>query len=236
VLLETRDTEGGGDWSGSFVGTSFIFSHAANLNTLEGDPRFYFDDSFTPQAQGTGTEEWGGGGDYWGGQNMTLPFAGHPCGARNPREAKNDLDQIESAYRFLLADLFPFGRNARITLEHGGTNESAEHYETVTYWYGIPAPSLVRTDALSIGDAESEKAHAYHSPDASPPCELTSRYEWGVDTLNGKEIYPATTDRGRTNARDIGVHAETGTRQLGRAPAAEARLPVSQSMCRGFRG
>ena len=29
-------------------------------------------------------------------------------------------DQIESAYRFLLADLMPFGRNARIQLEHGG--------------------------------------------------------------------------------------------------------------------
>jgi hypothetical protein len=67
VLLDTRDAEGGGDWTGSFVGTSFIFSHNANLTTLEGDPRFFFDDSNSPQGQGTGTEEWGGGGDYWGG-------------------------------------------------------------------------------------------------------------------------------------------------------------------------
>ena len=85
----TRATvEGGGDWSGSFVGTSWIFSHRGVLNTLEGDPRFFFDDSQTPQAYGTGTEEWGGGGDYWGGLNMTLPLAGHPCGARNAKEAK----------------------------------------------------------------------------------------------------------------------------------------------------
>lgn len=200
VLLDTRETEGGGDWSGSFVGTSFIFSHAANLNTLEGDPRFYFDDSLTPQAQGTGTEEWGGGGDYWGGRNMTLPFFGHPCGAPNPKQAKNELDQIESAYRFLLADLMPFGRNARITLEHGGTDESSEHYETVTDWYGLPAPSLVRTDKLSIGDIASEKSHSYVSPEASVPYELTSRYEWGVDTLGGKEVFPAQADRGRTTA------------------------------------
>jgi len=198
VLLDTREVEGGGDWSGSFVGTSFIFSHAANLSTLEGDPRFYFDDSFTPQAQGTGTEEWAGGGDYWGGRNMTLPFAGHPCGARNAREVKDALDKIESGYRFLLADLFPFGKNARITLEHGGTSESAEHYETVTYWYGIPAPSLIKTDELSIGDEQNERSHQYISPQASPPYELTSRYEWGVDTLDGKEIIAAQTDRGRT--------------------------------------
>ena len=41
VLLDTRETEGGGDWSGSFIGTSFIFSDRANLGTLEGDPRFF---------------------------------------------------------------------------------------------------------------------------------------------------------------------------------------------------
>jgi hypothetical protein len=133
VLLDTREVEGGGDWSGQLVGTSFIFSHAADLRTLEGDPRFFFDDSLTPQAQGTGTEEWGGGGDYWGGRNMTLPFAGHPVGAKSVETAVNQEDQIESAYRFLLADLMPFGKNAVIHLEHGGVNESTQHYETVTY-------------------------------------------------------------------------------------------------------
>jgi hypothetical protein len=198
VLLDTTKTEGGGDWSGQFVGTSFIFSHAAVLNTLEGDPRFFFDDSRTPQAQGTGTEEWGGGGDYWGGENMTLPFAGHPAGAKNAQTARDEDDKIESAYRFLLADLMPFGRNARIQLEHGGTNESAEHYETVTYWYGLPAASLVQTDELVVGDDASEKRHGYVSPEASAPYEITSRYEWGPDTLQGRGIYPAETDRGRT--------------------------------------
>jgi hypothetical protein len=197
VLLDTRATEGGGDWSGQLVGTSWIFSDRAILNTLEGDPRFFFDDSQTPQAQGTGTEEWGGGGDYWGGENMTLPFAGHPTGARNAKEAKCEEDKIESAYRFLLADQMPFGKNALICLEHGGANESNEHYQTVTYWYGRHHPSLVRTDELKIGNSESERAHRYVSPEASAPYNITSRYEWGVDTLKGKEIYPAQNDSGR---------------------------------------
>ena len=198
VLLDTRHVEGGGDWAGHLVGTSFIFSHNANLGTLEGDPRFFFDDSQTPQAQGTGTEEWGGGGDYWGGQNMTLPLAGHPTGAVDAAHALNAEDKIESAYRFLLADLMPFGKNARIQLEHGGTNESTEHYETVTYWYGVNHPALVQTDELHVGDSASERAHNYASPGASAPYTLTSRYEWGVDTLRGQEIYPAQTDTGRT--------------------------------------
>lgn len=184
VLLDTRETEGGGDWSGQFVGTSFIFSDRANLNTLEGDPRFFFDDSQTPQAQGTGTEEWGGGGDYWGGNNMTLPFAGHPTGAQNPGKALDDEDRIESAYRFLLADMMPFGKNAVIRLEHGANNDSTEHYQTVTYWYGRPGASLVKTDELKVGDSASETAHHYVSPQASEPYEITSRYELGVDSVS----------------------------------------------------
>ena len=198
VLLDTREAEGGGDWSGQLVGTSWIFSDRAMLNTLEGDPRFFFDDSQTPQVYGTGTEEWGGGGDYWGGQNMTLPFAGHPTGARSAKESKCEEDEIESAYRFLLADLMPFGKNAVIRLEHGGLNDSTEHYQTVTYWYGVNRPSLIKTDELKIGSTESERAHQYSFPEASVPYEITSRYEWGVDTLKGKEIYPPQTDTGRT--------------------------------------
>ena len=213
VLLDTREAEGSKDWSGSFVGTSFIFSHEGQLRTLEGDPRFFFDDSLTPQAQGTGTEEWGGGGDYWGrGLHMSLAFAGHPVGARAPcsglvpgdctserqTTAANDQDKIESAYRFLLADLMPFGKNALIRLEHGGEDESTEHYETIAYWYGLPSASLVQTDQLQIGDLAAERAHGYSSPQASAPYTISSRYEWGVDTLNGKEIYPEQQDRGRT--------------------------------------
>jgi len=215
VLLDTKQAEGGGDWSGQFVGTSLIFSHKAVLTTLEGDPRFFFDDSQTPQAQGTGTEEWGGGGDYWGGLNMTLPFAGHPMGAKSAAAAVSAEDKIESAYRFLLADLMPFGKNARIQLEHGGTNESVEHYESVTYWYGLPAPSLIETDQLAVGDEASERAHAYSSPDASKPYQIRSRYELGPDTLHGTEIFPATTDQGRTTKTASEFTLKIDRRNLG---------------------
>jgi hypothetical protein len=96
----------------------------------------------------------------------------------------------------------PFGKNAEIRLEHGGTNESTEHYQTLTYWYGRRGATLVKTDELKIGDPASEQSHHYASPDASAPYALTSRYEWGVDSLpNGSgprtEIYPAHSDTGR---------------------------------------
>jgi hypothetical protein len=215
VLLDTRGIERSEQWSGHLAGTSLIFSHQANLTTLEGDPRFFFDDSLTPQAQGTGTEEWCGGGDYWGGRNMTLPFAGHPVGAVSAKVAKCKEDKIESAYRFLLADVMPFGKNARICLEHGGTNESTEHYETVTYWYGAPSPALRKTDELRIGDAASEKEHLYDSPEACAPYEITSRYEWGVDHVDGKEIYPAHADRARSTKGTSEFTMKLEARNLG---------------------
>jgi hypothetical protein len=156
------------------------------LRGLEGDPRFFFDDSESPQAYGTGTEEWGGGGFYWGGENMTLPLAGHPCGAPSKELSRHPKDLIESCYRFLLADIMPFGKRAVIRLEHGGENLASQHYESVTYWYGLPAASLIKTDSLDIGNIEDEKRHAYHSPDASGIEKIYSRYEWGIDSFPSK--------------------------------------------------
>jgi hypothetical protein len=209
-LLDTRTVEGGGPWCGHVVGTTYIFTQRGNLGTLEGDPRYYLDDSLSPQGQATGSEEWGGGGDYWGGRRMTLPFAGHPVGKPN-RESRNDLDRIHSAYRFLLSDLIPFGRNARFTLEHGGRNDSTEHYETVTYWYGLDEPALVLTDEFDVGNEDDEKLHAYNSPQATSAETLASRFEVGVDhvPLAGKrraQVVPTLSDDGR---RTVGTSEMT---------------------------
>jgi hypothetical protein len=215
VLLDTRGIEGSEHWSGSFVGTSLTFTDRAELRTLEGDPRFFFDDARSPQAHGTGTEEWAGGGDYWGGETVTLPLAGHPIGAPTPAQARDANDLVHSAYRFLLADLFPFGKNARIQLEHGGANDMFEPYRTVTYWYGLPAALLDKTDEIVVGDGDSERSHDYRSPDATAVQMLTSRYDLGPDTYVGPQgpseaapsppahgvgpvvVYPAETQRVR---------------------------------------
>src|SRR5947207_1245821 len=84
----------------------------------------------------------------------------YPAGAPNLKSAMNEKDKIESAYRFLLSDLMPFGKNALIRLEHGGTNDSNEHYETLAYWYGSPAASLVKTDTLDVSNGTSRKQHS----------------------------------------------------------------------------
>ena len=56
VMLDTQGLEGEPNWSGHLIGTVVTFSHEGHLSTLEGDPRFFFDNSRTPQVQGTGAE------------------------------------------------------------------------------------------------------------------------------------------------------------------------------------
>ncbi|CAN5312015.1 hypothetical protein BH23BAC1_BH23BAC1_21920 [soil metagenome] len=195
-----------------------IFSKRNYLGTLEADPRFFFDGARSPQAHGTGTEEWGGGGDYWGGETMTIPFAGHPVGVHRGEEARNQKDLIHSAYRFLIADAMPFGNRAIINLEHGGWNESKEHYETVTYWYGLPAPSLIKTDEVNIGNEASEDYHKYESPDASEIQEIISRFDGtGLDTFSEDDfwkdhMHPEVREIYSKNIGNILIpaHQETG--------------------------
>lgn len=200
VLLDTSNIENSPDWCGTFIGNSFTFTDHAVLTTLEGDPRFFFDDSGTPQAQGTGTEEWGIGGDYWqGGQTMTLAFGGHPVGATSAAVAKNAEDEIHSAYRVLLGDAMPFGHRALIQLEHGAQNDSVEHYRSVAFWYGQPGNCLTQSDELDIGDLFSESSHLFRADGSSPVQSLTSSYELGT-------ISVPVTDTGRLITRSQDMH------------------------------
>eukprot|EP00039_Didymoeca_costata_P021860 m.345599 g.345599 ORF g.345599 m.345599 type:complete len:741 (+) comp26860_c0_seq1:167-2389(+) len=190
LMLDTKGVEGQTSWSGHLVGTVITFSYNGVLNTLEGDPRFHLDDSRSPQIQGTGTEEWGGGGDYFqGGQRSTLPLAGHPNGKKSGHS-------VDTLYRFLLSDLIPFGYRAQVAIEHGGQDQSLEHYTSLVFWYGVPNASLVLTDSITFNDTESLLHHNYTVPsETSTKYTVDSRFELGVDHLNGNtssaEVYPS---------------------------------------------
>ncbi|HWE89926.1 MAG TPA: DUF2961 domain-containing protein [Pseudonocardiaceae bacterium] len=131
--------------SGKLVGT--VINFGAVGTTLEGDPHIYLDGSRTPQIVGTGTEEWGMGGDYWNnGRQTTLPLAGLPSTNDNPQGT--DVDGA-AEYRFLIADSIPFNSRIVVNWEHGGVNESTPPYRATMLWYGNPNPTAVRTDQLA---------------------------------------------------------------------------------------
>ncbi len=219
VYLDTKFVEGGGDWSGHFVGMTWIFTRTGNKAVLEGDPRFFFDDSKTPQAMGTGSEEWGGGGDFWGGETMSLPLAGHPIG-KFREKARNEKDLINSAYRFLIADYFPFGKRALITIENGQVNSMQEPCSGVTYWYGINKASLILTDELNVCHPIDRERHNYSSPHAEPCYAFLSRFEIGPDTDPDSPVNPHHrkddfySSRAYHLPQEDSVHATTGTTQF----------------------
>jgi hypothetical protein len=108
----------------------------------------------------------------------------------------NPLELLNSAYRFLVADCFPFGRNAVIAMEHGIINISHEHYEGCSYWYGVHDAGLILTDEVIVCDEESMQAHHAFSVNAQAPYRLTSRYDWGPheDFPMQREYFPAQSD------------------------------------------
>jgi hypothetical protein len=159
--------------SGKLIGTVVNFGSVGG--TLEGNPYIYLDDSRTPQFAGTGTEEWGLGGNYWNnGQQVSLPMGGLPSATNNPRGANVN---GAAEYRFLIADSIPFNRHIVVRWEHGGTNDSRRPYKATMLWYGTPVQTAIQSDDLQVGSTTSTKAHQYKAPGSST-YSLRAAYEY----------------------------------------------------------
>ncbi|HEX3625536.1 MAG TPA: glycoside hydrolase family 172 protein [Verrucomicrobiae bacterium] len=111
------------------------------LGFLEGDEMIYVDQPNpnppapahwnhpepVPQINGTGTEDYFGGGWYFNNGPFSSPF--HGC---TIKEGKNS--RI-STYRWHIEDAIPFHKNIRVTIEHGNKNEVKADYSSVAYFY-----------------------------------------------------------------------------------------------------
>jgi hypothetical protein len=161
--------------SGKLVGT--VINFTAPDGTLEGDPHIYLDDSNTPQIAGTGTEEWGLGGNYWnGGQQVSLPLGGLPSSINNPPGTNSDGAAL---YRFLIADSIPFNRHLIVRWEHGGVDESVHPYRATMLWYGAPAQTALLSDNVLPAVPASRLAHHYAAT-GEHTYQLTAAYEYLV--------------------------------------------------------
>ena len=189
--------------SGKLVGTVINFS--APGSTLEGNPYIYLDDSRTPQIAGTGTEEWGLGGNYWnGGQQVSLPLGGLPSSINNP--PGTDIDGA-ALYRFLIADSIPFNRHLVVRWEHGGIDESTLPYRAAMLWYGTPAQTALLSDNLLPASSGSRLAHHYAAT-GERPYQLTAAYEYTVHS-------PLTTATGTTSAGTASFTMQLNPRNVG---------------------
>jgi hypothetical protein len=159
TVLETRG-------HGHYVGAVLVMS-SVNYNPakrgevqrwyLEGDARFYIDANRTFVNASTGTEEY----FMWGWYDLVVmdkvfsfPANGYPV---------HDIDSQDNTvmYRFHLSDLVPYYRSFRFALEHGPEGNLPANYSSTAFYYQVDTPSLEMTDQLTLGDSQSEQAHAY---------------------------------------------------------------------------
>ena len=170
-------TEPGESWdflatggTGKFTGVTHTMTGELNRNYLEGDERVYVDGARTPQIHGTGTEDFYQSGWYFNRGTYTQPFNGNPTHLGPPTGCTAERD-CTGTYRLLIHDAVPFTQSIDFDIEHGFVNDKQADYSTTAYWYGEEKPSGTRTDTLDVGDAGSEKAHAYTS---DAPGDVTS--------------------------------------------------------------
>jgi hypothetical protein len=113
---------------GHLAGLVLHLRDCVNLECLEGDEHFVSDG--TTRLDGTGTEDYVGGGWYFnaGVRRLATATAGNPF-----------LDaRSVTAFRFHLADPVPFRDGFTMTLEHGGLqrpNTAAGSYRSVAFLY-----------------------------------------------------------------------------------------------------
>ncbi len=190
--------------SGKLVGT--VINFASVGGTLEGDPHIYLDDSATPQIAGTGTEEWGLGGNYWnGGKQVSLPLGGLPSSTNNPVGSDQDGAAL---YRFLIADSIPFNRHLTVRWEHGGTNTSSNPYRATMLWYGTPRQTASLDDTLSTTVVADRLVHHYQAVDERT-YQMAAAYEYTVHspliTMSGTATKASTSFTMKLDPRNIGA-------------------------------
>ncbi|HIJ65834.1 MAG TPA: DUF2961 domain-containing protein [Candidatus Hydrogenedentes bacterium] len=191
------DTRGQGHYVGCVITFSTVhrtspYNQEVFRGHLEGDARFYVDDSRTPVVASTGTEEYFNWG-WYDTPHHDKPFAYPTHGYPLHVVAGEDHCVM---YRFHVGDVVPYARSFRFDLEHGGGGEAIANYSATAFFYQRDVPALVLTDEVDIGDAASESAHAY-------TCEGAVREEHRTLPYEGSYQLPKTADAPRDRAATV---------------------------------
>jgi D-arabinan exo alpha-(1,3)/(1,5)-arabinofuranosidase (non-reducing end) len=136
-------TRRGSDWQlldtrgiGKFVGVTMTLEGGSPPYYMEGNERAYVDGAKIPQIQGTGTEDFFGGGWYFFDQLFSLPLTGYT--AHESAASGCPEPTCKSAYRIMVADAVPFSRSLRYEIQHGARDQSPAFYSSTAYWYQRP--------------------------------------------------------------------------------------------------
>ena len=177
-ILDTTGT-------GKLVGVTGSYADPGGPGYLEGDERIYVDDAGSPAIYGTGTEDFFNGGYYFSGGPYSQPMSSSGV------STSFGGSYITGATRLLLQDAVPYSRHLKVSIQHGGHNETTGTNAWMLAYYYQQAPlHLTQTDTLNVGNTTSESAHAYTVKTQTFTGSRTYQYPGTADAVN-------VTDDGR---------------------------------------
>jgi hypothetical protein len=199
TLYHAGQTVYGHDWllfqglgTGWFVGAVQSMRRA---HYCEGDEHFVLDGAVSPQFNGTGSEDYYLA-CFWPNPDFDTPFG---CVSGNiQEEGGGDIlgaYKIPSSYsRFHLEAPLPFFASVDARIQHGGLDNTLSEYRSLGFAYLNRRRTLRRTDAIDVGNAESEKAHGYRASGNGPAVILSASPE-------GEAFETSWSDSGRYHDR-----------------------------------
>lgn len=168
---------------------------------LEGDARFYIDDSKAFLCGGTGTEEYFNWGWYdVSGKDQVFTFPTHGY-----VEHVRDIEDHTTMYRFHIIDYIPYYRSFKFMLEHGPEGRNIADYSSVSFHYHRDESALVLLGQLDIGNVESETLYGYRTSNIVWEGKKALIYE-GNDQVIDKYLSKSTGE----NWYDIAGISDTG--------------------------
>jgi hypothetical protein len=100
----------------------------------EGDEMIFIDDQENPRITGTGTEDYFNGAWDFGGRDGSIPFGYLYNGASYITTPEHTGGRY-CLYRWHAENPVTFNRYLKHTIEHGDSNDRADNYFSVCYWY-----------------------------------------------------------------------------------------------------
>lgn len=119
--------------SGTFVGLTMTIEGMSPPWYLEGNERAYVDGAKAPQIQGTGTEDFFGGGWYFHDHLFSLPLTGYS--AHQTASSGCPQATCKTMYRIMIADAVPFRRSILYEIQSGDPLGPPAVYSSTAYWY-----------------------------------------------------------------------------------------------------
>jgi hypothetical protein len=181
---------------GHFVGVCMPIDHPLEGWWGEGDEKVWVDDDDFPPFIGTGSEDYFG--DAWGIRYLSGPSYG----------ASSFKGHRTCNYRWHFADLIPFEKRMRMTIENYGPNgqgpQGQYDYSSTAFWYQAePTPNFASLRGVGVTGGttpEAKPTRMEYNPAPFPKVDADNIRTYGLGitfAIQAEELFKDTLQQGK---------------------------------------